>query len=68
MNDLDKHILKIINEELNKKNSAYNIRKDGKSIERASLEHVRIESKKDKEGINIYVDDNTLKGYVHIPV
>lgn len=68
MNDLDKHILKIINEELNKKNSAYNIRKDGKSIERASLEHVRIESKKDKEGINIYVDDNTLEGYVHIPV
>ena len=68
MNDLDKHILKIINEELSKKNSAYNIRKNGKSIERASLEHIRIESKKDKEGINIYVDDNVKEGYVHIPV
>ena len=68
MNDLDKHILKIINEELSKKNSAYNIRKNGKSVERASLEHIRIESKTDKEGINIYVDDNTKEGYVHIPV
>ena len=27
MNDLDKHILKIINEELTRKDSAYNIRK-----------------------------------------
>ena len=33
MNDLDKHILKIINEELNKK-GAYNIRKDGKLKDR----------------------------------
>ena len=68
MNDLDKHILKIINEELSKNNTAYNIRKDGKSIERGSTENIRIESKKDKEGINIIVDDNTVNGYVHIPV
>ncbi len=68
MNDLDKHILKIINEELSKNNTAYNIRKDGKSIERGSTENIRIESKKDKEGINIIVDDNTINGYVHIPV
>ena len=68
MNDLDKHILKIINEELSKNNSAYNIRKDGKSIERNSLSNIRIESKTDKEGINIYVDKNTKEGYVHIPV
>ena len=68
MNDLDKHILKIINEELSKNNTAYNIRKDGKSIDRGCTQNIRIESKKDKEGINIIVDPNTKDGYVHIPV
>ena len=68
MNDLDKHILKIINEELSKKDSAYNIRKNGKSIERNSTEHMRIVSKTDCEGIDIYVDKNTKGGYIHIPV
>lgn len=68
MNDLDKHILKIINEELTKKDSAYNIRKDGKSIERASTDNIKIESKTDVSGIDIYVKEGTIGGYVHIPV
>ena len=68
MNDLDKHILKIINEELTKKDSAYNIRKDGKSIDRASTDNITIESKTEVEGINIHVKPNTINGYVHIPV
>ena len=68
MNDLDKHILKIINEELTRKDSAYNIRKDGKSVERASTNNIKIESKTDKEGIDIYVKEGTINGYVHIPV
>ncbi len=68
MNDLDKHILKIINEELGKKDSAYNIRKDGKSVDRASTENITIESKNDVEGIDIKVKENTINGYVHIPV
>ena len=68
MNDLTKHILKIVNEELSKNGAAYNIRKDGKSIERGCTENIRIESKTDKDGINIYVDPNTSEGYVHIPV
>ena len=68
MNDLDKHILKIINEELSKKDSAYNIRKDGKSVDRASTENITIESKTDVEGIDIKVKENTINGYVHIPV
>ena len=68
MNDLDKHILKIINEELSKKNSAYNIRKNGSSIDRGCTENIRIESKTDVPGIDIYVDDNTKDGRVHIPV
>ena len=68
MNDLDEHILKIINEELNKKDSAYNIRKNGKSIERESTDNIKIVSKKGKEGIDIYVKEGTINGYVHIPV
>ena len=68
MNDLDKHILKIINEELSKNNTAYNIRKDGRSIDRGVTENIKIESKKDKEGIDIIVNKNTHDGYVHIPV
>ena len=68
MNDLDKHILKIINEELSKNGTAYNIRKDGKSIDRASTDNIKIESKKNKPGIDIYVKDNTINGQVHIPV
>lgn len=68
MNSIDEHILKIINEEFSKNNSAYNIRKDGKSIERASTDNIKIESKTDKEGIDIYVKEGTINGYVHIPV
>lgn len=68
MNNLDSHILKIINEELTRKNSAFNIRKDGKSIERGSTENIKIESKTDKDGIDIYVKEGTINGYVHIPV
>lgn len=68
MNDLDKHIMKIINEELSKKNSAYNIRKNGTSIDRACTDDIIIETKKDAPGINIYVKENTKNGRVHIPV
>ncbi|MBR4179009.1 MAG: SufD family Fe-S cluster assembly protein [Bacilli bacterium] len=68
MNDLDKHLLKIINEELSKKNTAYNIRKNGKSIERECTDDIKIVSKTDVSGIDIYVNANTKNGYVHIPV
>ena len=68
MNDLDRHILKIINEELSKKNTAYNIRKNGESIDRASTDDIKIVSKTDKPGIDIYVKDGTKNGLVHIPV
>jgi len=67
LNNLDKHILEIINEEI-KKGAAFNIRKDGKSVERSSSESITIESKKDKDGIDIHVKEGTLNGYVHIPV
>ena len=66
--ELTKHILKVVNEELTRNGSAYNIRKDGKSIDRGSTDNIKIESKEDKDGINIRVLPNTKEGYVHIPV
>lgn len=67
MNNLDKHILEIVNEEI-RKGAAFNIRKDGKSIDRSSNDNIKIESKEDKDGINVYVKEGTINGYVHIPV
>ncbi len=47
---------------------AYNIRKNGKGIERKVTENVNIVTKKDKPGIDIYVKENTKFEFVHIPV
>lgn len=40
-------------------NGAYNIRKNGGSESRFSTDNVRIESKTDKEGININIKSGT---------
>ena len=47
---------------------AYNIRSNGKSIGRASSEHIEIVSKKDKDGIDILIKPGTKSESVHIPV
>lgn len=47
---------------------AYNIRKNGKGIERKITENVNIVTKTDAPGINIYVKENTKLEFVHIPV
>ena len=47
---------------------AYNIRKDGKSIGRSSSANIIIQSKKDKDGLDIYIKENTKGKSVHIPV
>lgn len=47
---------------------AYNIRKDGKGIERKITENVNIVTKKDCQGIDIYVKENTKYEFIHIPV
>ena len=47
---------------------AYNIRKNGKGVERQITENVKIETKKDGTGIDIYVKENTKFEIVHIPV
>jgi len=47
---------------------AYNIRKNGKGIERKVTENINIVTKEDKQGIDIYVKENTKFDFVHIPV
>ncbi len=60
----------IINDLYNKinENDAYNIRQNGKAIDKKDSDNITIVSKKDKSGIDIYVKDNTFNNCVHIPV
>ena len=68
MNNVDKDLLKEINETLDEKSEVYNIRKNGESIKRKVNSYIDIVTKEDKSGIDIYVKENTLFGIVHIPV
>ena len=47
---------------------AYNIRKNGKGVERKVTENIDIVNKEDKSGIDIYVKDNVPFDFIHIPV
>jgi len=69
MDRIDKDLLKeIANMESETIEGAYNIRKNGKGIERKVTDHVNIVTKKDGSGINVYVKENTKFEFVHIPV
>lgn len=68
-NEVDKKILKTIsNIDISKLKGAYNIRKDGKLFVRNTTPSINIVSKKDKDGIDIIIKENTKNEYVHIPV
>jgi len=47
---------------------AYNIRKNGQLLERKCVDGIKINSKKDKPGIDIIVDKGVKNQSVHIPV
>lgn len=47
---------------------AYNIRANGQSVERNTTANIDIVTKEDKQGIDIYIKDNTQKESLHIPV
>ena len=68
MNNVDKNLLKEINETLDEKTEVYNIRKNGESIKRKVNSYIDIVTKEDKSGLDIYVKENTFFGIVHIPV
>ena len=47
---------------------AYNLRVDGKGVERNTTAEIDIQTKKDKPGIDIIIKPNTVGKSVHIPV
>lgn len=67
MNNIDKNLLEIISDTSEYQN-AYNIRKNGKGIERRVTDNINIVTKQDSSGIDIIVKENTKHEFVHIPV
>ena len=68
LNNVDEELLGEISDLDNVKKGAFNIRKNGKGIERKVTENINIVPKTDKPGIDIYVKENTKFDFVHIPV
>ena len=68
VNQEDKILLDEIVEKDPTAADSYNIRKNGKSIDRKINPNIEIVSKKDNTGIDVYVKEDTLFGTVNIPV
>ena len=68
MNDSEKELLKIIADMENIPSGAFNIRSNGKLLDRAVTENINIVNKTDKPGIDIIIRPNTKGETVHIPV
>lgn len=68
INEIDEALLEEVSDMTNFKKGAYNIRKNGKGIERKSNQNIEIVPKEDASGIDIRVRDNVKFDYIHIPV
>lgn len=68
INKIEQELLNKISNLENIPKGAYNIRKNGKGIERKVTENVNIVTKTDKPGIDIHVKENTKFELIHIPV
>lgn len=68
MDKIELGLLKQITGEETEFKGAYNIRKNGKGVERKVTDNINIVTKKDASGIDIYVKENTKFEFVHIPV
>ena len=68
MNEKTKEILRIVSEWNGSDfKGAYNIRENGQCAGRQSSENVRIESKKDAPGLEIYISSKAQGEMVYIP-
>lgn len=65
---VDEELLNEISDYNGEFKGAYNIRKNGKGIQRQVTENINIVTKADKPGIDIIVKPNTKFEFVHIPV
>ena len=68
LNDIDKGLLNEISDYEEIREAAYNIRRNGKGIERKVTKNINIVTKEDKPGIDIYIKENTKFEILHIPV
>ena len=68
LNDIQKNILAIVADMKGTGEGAVNIRSDGQKAFRRNTEHIVIESKTDKDGIDIRIAPGTKDESVHIPV
>mgnify|MGYP003208469985 FL=1 len=68
MEKVDESLLNKISNYDDIRKGAYNIRKNGKGVERKNSENVSIVTKKEVSGIDIYVKENTKFELIHIPV
>lgn len=68
LNNIDKELLEKTAELHEIPSGAYNIRKNGESVGRASTKNITIETNAEKSGINIIIKPNTQNESVHIPV
>ena len=68
MDNIELELLKQIADINETPEGAYNIRKNGQGIERRITENVNIVTKEDKQGIDVFVKENTKYEFIHIPV
>ena len=68
LEEVDKELLGEISDYNGEFKGAYNIRKNGKGIQRKVTDNINIVTKTDKPGIDIIVKPNTKFEFVHIPV
>lgn len=67
MNSIDEELLRTITGTFSY-NGAYSIRKNGVGIESHNTDNVKIENKKDKPGLNIYIKGSAHDEVIDIPV
>jgi len=68
MEKIKQNLLKQIADLETTPKGAYNIRENGKGVEKNITANIDIVTKKDKSGIDIYVKENTKNESIHIPV
>ena len=68
MNEIERALLREVADLHGIPEGSYNIRENGRSLARNSTEEIRIATKKDKDGIDVFVQAGLKNRSVHIPV
>lgn len=68
MDQIEKNLLKQIADIEEVPAGAYNLRVNGKKVERKTTANIDIVTKEDQDGIDIFIKENTKNESVHIPV